>query len=115
MRKTSSTNFRNKISLEKDCGMAYTISLIGGRWKLSILGLLMDFGKLRYSEIQQKLPGISERMLNLQLRQLEHDNLVIRTSKGQVPPRVDYRLSDRGQSLRTILDCMTVWGNSNND
>jgi DNA-binding HxlR family transcriptional regulator len=108
MRKTSSTNFRNKISLEKDCGMAYTISLIGGRWKLSILGLLTDYRKLRYSELQKRLPGISERMLNLQLRQLEEDNLIVRTSTPQVPPRVDYSLSKKGQSLRAILGFYTL-------
>jgi DNA-binding HxlR family transcriptional regulator len=94
--------------------MAHTISLIGGRWKLSILGLLVDYGKLRYSELKKRLPGVSERMLNLQLRQLEEDNLIVRKSTPQVPPRVDYSLSKKGQSLRAILNSMTAWGNANN-
>jgi DNA-binding HxlR family transcriptional regulator len=113
MRKASSTNTINRQSLETECGMAHTISLIGGRWKLSILGLLLDFGKLRYSELKSGLRGISEKMLSSQLKELENDNLIIRTVHPQVPPKVEYELSEKGESLRKILKEMTIWGDAN--
>lgn len=90
--------------------MAYTISLIGGRWKLSILGLLLDYGKLRYRDIAEKLPGISDRMLVMQLRELERDGLISKQTFAQVPPRVEYELSEKGQSLQEVLRAMSHWG-----
>ena len=99
--------------LESQCGMAHTISLIGGRWKLSILGLLLDFGRLRYSELHTRLNGISEKMLSSQLKGLERDNLVVKTVHPQVPPKVEYHLSERGESLGKILKEMTIWGEAN--
>lgn len=90
--------------------MAYTISLIGGRWKLSILGLLLDYGKLRYKAIAEKLPGISDRMLVMQLKELERDGLICKHTFAAVPPRVEYQLSERGQSLQAVLHAMSHWG-----
>lgn len=113
MRKTTSTNNLNKLQLEEACGMAYTISLVGGRWKLSILGLLLDFGKLRYSELKFRLKGISERMLSTQLRELESNGLIIKTVFPQIPPKVEYELSKKGSSLQKILTEMSTWGESN--
>ena len=110
MRKFASTNTINKTQLETTCGMAYTISLIGGRWKLSILGLLLDYGKLRYRDIAEKLPGISDRMLVMQLRELERDGLISKQTFAQVPPRVEYELSEKGQSLQEVLRAMSHWG-----
>lgn len=113
MRKTTSTNTINRQLLESQCGMAHTISLIGGRWKLSILGLLLDYRKLRYRELKTALKGISEKMLSSQLKALEHDNLVVKTVYAQVPPKVEYKLSKRGESLSKILKEMTIWGDAN--
>jgi DNA-binding HxlR family transcriptional regulator len=110
MRKFASTNTINKTQLEATCGMAYTISLIGGRWKLSILGLLLDYGKLRYRDIAEKLPGISDRMLVMQLKELERDGLISKYTFAQVPPRVEYKLSEKGQSLEAVLRAMSHWG-----
>jgi DNA-binding HxlR family transcriptional regulator len=110
MRKFTSTNTVNKSLLETTCGMAYTISLIGGRWKLSILGLLVDYGKMRYKELAMRLPGISDRMLVMQLKELERDGLIIKQTFAQVPPRVEYELSDKGKSLHTVLRAMSDWG-----
>jgi DNA-binding HxlR family transcriptional regulator len=110
MRKQASTNTINKQQLEKTCGMAYTISVISGRWKLSILGFLLNEGTHRYSEIRRKLPGISERMLIAQLKELEKDGLVDRIAYPEVPPRVEYALSEKGRSLEQILNHMSAWG-----
>jgi DNA-binding HxlR family transcriptional regulator len=109
-RKLTSTNSINKIALENDCPIAYTISVIGGRWKLSILALLADRGPLRYSELKTRLGGISERMLTLQLKQLEQCGLISKKIFGEIPPRTEYQLSERGQSLQPILEQMTKWG-----
>jgi DNA-binding HxlR family transcriptional regulator len=110
VRKATSTNAVNKIALERDCPIAFTISAIGGRWKLSILALLKDHGPLRYSEIKSKLPGISERILTLQLKELEQFSLVSKKLYAEVPARSEYSLSAKGKSLETILEEMTKWG-----
>jgi DNA-binding HxlR family transcriptional regulator len=110
MRKSNSTNTINKTSLEQDCAMAFTIAKIGGRWKLSILGLLHDDEILRYSEMKSRLPGISERMLTLQLKELEGEGLISKTVYAAVPVRVEYQLSSKGKSLSPIFREMTKWG-----
>lgn len=109
-RKATSTNNLNRTRLEKDCPIAYTIAVIGGRWKLSILALLNDYGQLRYSEIRARLTGISERMLTLQLRELEEENLIVKTVYAEVPVRTVYALTEKGNTLKTILHEMTQWG-----
>lgn len=113
MRKESSSNTVNKRKIEVDCGMAYFISVVSGRWKLSILGFLLDNKKLRYSELKRKLPAISERMLIAQLKELLADGLIDRTAYPEVPPRVEYCLSEKGQSLKKILTLMSDWGEKN--
>ncbi len=113
MRKQASTNTINKLALEADCGMAYTIAVISGRWKLSILGFLLDDGLLRYSALKRKVKGISERMLIAQLKELESDGLVERIAYPEVPPRVEYRLTEKGNSLKEILVAMSEWGEGN--
>ncbi|MBE8719362.1 winged helix-turn-helix transcriptional regulator [Sphingobacterium pedocola] len=115
MRKQSSSNTINKIKLETNCGMAYTISVLSGRWKLSILGFLLDNGKLRYGELKRKVIGISEKMLINQLKELEGDGLINRIAYPEVPPRVEYELSDKGKTLENILVLMSSWGEGNTD
>ncbi len=110
MRKESSTNTLNKKQLEAECGMAYTISVVSGRWKLSILGFLLSDKRLRYSALKRKMPGISERMLIAQLKELETDGLITRIAYPEVPPRVEYELSKKGLSLKKILLQMADWG-----
>lgn len=99
--------------MEIACGMAYTISLLSGRWKLSVLGFLMDEEKLRYSELKSKMPEITEKMLAAQLKELEKDGLLERTAYPQVPPKVEYKLSPKGRSLESIFIQMTDWGERN--
>ncbi|HMP91750.1 MAG TPA: helix-turn-helix domain-containing protein [Phnomibacter sp.] len=115
MRKTNSTNTVNKKRLETDCGMAYTISVLSGRWKLSILGFLLEDGELRYSELKSRTIGVSERMLVAQLKELETAGLVERKAYPMVPPKVEYKLTEKGKSLETILMLMSEWGEKNKD
>lgn len=112
MRKENSSNTKNKKHLEAECGMAYTIAVLSGRWKLSILAFLLK-EKLRYSELKKKLPTITERMLALQLKELESDQLISRIAYAEVPPRVEYELTKKGRSLEAILTQLSEWGEEN--
>ncbi|QES90096.1 winged helix-turn-helix transcriptional regulator [Rhizosphaericola mali] len=106
-RKESSTNSQNeKYVLE--CDLAYAVCKIGGRWKIIILGKL-ESGKLRFSELRNLIDGITERMLTLQLRELEKEGLVKRTVYAEVPPRVDYELTDIAKDLIPIWRQLENW------
>lgn len=110
MRKESSTNAFNEKHIIDSCGMAYTLGLIGGRWKPAILCRLSN-KTMRYSELNRDIEGISERMLVAQLRELENDGIVERQVYPEVPPRVEYRLTSLGETLRPVLASMSDWGN----
>ena len=109
MRKENSTNTLNKKKIDEACGMAYTLSLIGGRWKPGILWRLIT-GKMRYNELRKALPDVSERILVLQLRELERDGLVKRIVYAEVPPRVEYQLTEAGLSMKPMLKSISDWG-----
>ncbi|TLD95747.1 transcriptional regulator [Helicobacter jaachi] len=89
---------------------AYTLSLIAGKYKMSILYCLFRGEVVRYNEMKRYLQGVSFKTLTNALRELENDNLIIRTEYPQIPPRVEYSLSQRGKSLIPILDAMCEWG-----
>lgn len=110
MRKQSSTNAINRDNINRDCGMAYTLSVLGGRWKPAIMFRLLR-GRMRYSELLRSIEGVSERMLVAQLRELETDGLVKRIVHAEVPPRVEYEMTESGKSTELLLDSMSVWGN----
>lgn len=112
MRKENSTNTLNKKQMEKDCGMSYTLTAIGGRWKPAILWRLTR-GKLRYSALRDSIPNVTERMLVLQLRELEKDGLIKRLVYAEVPPRVEYELTTKGNSLVPVLKSLSEWGVKN--
>ncbi|QDH79939.1 winged helix-turn-helix transcriptional regulator [Echinicola soli] len=112
MKKENSTNHLNEVYWKEHCGISHTLSLIGGRWKINILVYLLHEKKLRYSELRKRLEGISERMLIAKLKELQHDGLVHRIVYQQVPPKVEYELTDRGRSLKGILEEMEDWGES---
>lgn len=98
------------MGLNEKCGITYAIGLIGGRWKPTILWNLTLSGKLRYSELKRIIPCVSERMLVLQLRELEADGLINRIIHPVVPPKVEYELSKKGKSLKNVLETITIWG-----
>lgn len=110
MRKESSTNTMNREGIVGSCGMAYTLELIGGRWKPTILWALVKSGRLRYSELKKSIPAVSERILVLQLRELEKNGLVKRLVYAEVPPRVEYELTSDGESLIPMLKVISDWG-----
>lgn len=91
------------------CPVNATIGIIGGKYKSLILWHLLN-KTLRFSEIKKLIPAATPKMLTQQLRELEHDNLVIRTVYPVVPPKVEYHLSEYGQSIKSILVSMYEWG-----
>lgn len=109
MRKLNSSNSLNKQVIHSKCSLAYTISLIGGRWKPTILWQLLN-GQLRYNELKRSIAEVSERVLVTQLRELEADGLITRMVYPEVPPNVAYELTELGLSLRTLLMEIARWG-----
>lgn len=110
MRKPNSTNALNEKQLRDSCGMAYSLNVVGGRWKPAILCRLLH-GTMRYGELKKSIEGISERMLVAQLRELENDQVIERLVYAEVPPRVEYRLTALGQTMKPMLRAMSDWGN----
>lgn len=91
------------------CPVATTVELIGSKWKLLIIRNLLA-RPWRFNELKKDLAGISQKVLTDNLRSLEADNLITRTVYPEVPPRVEYALSELGETLRPILDSMAEWG-----
>ncbi len=91
------------------CPVATTVALIGSKWKLLILRNLMA-RPWRFNELKKDLNGVSQKVLTDSLRSLEEDGIVTRTVYPEVPPRVEYALSDLGESMRPIIDVMQRWG-----
>ena len=91
-------------------GFSYTLSLISGKYKMTILYTLMEFGVVRFNEMKRYIGGISYKTLSATLKELEADQLVHREEYPQIPPKVEYSLTDRGRSLIPILDQMCSWG-----
>lgn len=92
-------------------GFAYTLSLINGKYKMIILYTLMEFGIVRFNEMKRYICGISYKTLSSTLKEMEMDKLVLRKEYPQIPPKVEYSLTERGQSLIPILDSLCEWGN----
>ncbi|GGL22604.1 hypothetical protein GCM10011588_41990 [Nocardia jinanensis] len=86
------------------------MDVVSGKWKGLILWELENYGVRRFGELRRGLPGVSEKMLIQQLRELEEDGLVDRTAHPEVPPRVEYRLTALGRSLNTALEPLGAWG-----
>src|SRR5687768_8325268 len=93
----------------KVCPTETTLKIIGGRWKVLILWQLVS-GTRRFGELRRLVSGITEKMLTQQLRELEQDGIVHREIYREVPPRVEYSLTPRGDSLRPILEAIHCWG-----
>ena len=91
------------------CPAERTLDVIGGRWKVPILWHLLK-KTLRFSELRRALPGVTQKMLTQQLRELERAGVVRRTVYPQVPPKVEYSLTERGASLKPVVDAMCKWG-----
>lgn len=96
-----------------DTGFSYTLSLISGKYKMTILYTLMCFGVVRFNEVKRYIRGISYKTLSAALKELEADQLVHREEYPQIPPKVEYSLTPRGRSLIPILNQMCDWGEQN--
>lgn len=89
---------------------SYTMSLIDGKWKMHILFWLWKKQLLRYGELKRALGTVTHKMLSTQLKELKLDHLIIRKEYPQVPPKVEYSLSERGLTLMPVLECLCQWG-----
>ena len=96
-----------------DTGFSYTLSLINGKYKMTILYTLMEFGVVRFNEMKRYIGEISYKTLSVTLKELEADQLIYRKEYPQIPPKVEYGLTERGKSLIPILDGMCEWGSRN--
>lgn len=96
-----------------NCGFYYTLNLISGKYKMSVLYLLSRNEIIRYNELKRMIEGVSFKTLTKALKELENDDLIIRTEYPQIPPKVEYSLSDKGKSLIPILNMMCKWGVDN--
>ena len=94
----------------EDTGFHYALSLISGKHKMVILYCLMEYRVVRFNELKRYLKNISDKTLSTNLKELEADNLIIRTEYPQIPPKVEYSLSERGKSLMKVLDQLCLWG-----
>ena len=90
-------------------GIEAAFRMLEGRWKMVIIFHLFDRGVLRFSELERAIPGVSQKMLIQQLRELERDGIVGRTVYAQVPPKVEYRLTGWGQAMCPALDALLEW------
>lgn len=97
----------------EDTGFSYTLSLISGKHKMVIFYCLMEFGVVRFNELKRYLKNVLDKTLSNNLKELETDQLIIRKEYSQIPPKVEYSLSDRGKSLMNVLDLLCVWGENN--
>ena len=90
--------------------ISYTLSVVGGKWKWVLLWILYNKGVQRYGEIKKVIPYITHKMLSGQLKELEADGLIQREEYHQIPPKVEYSLTERGRTLLPILKLMSDWG-----
>ncbi len=97
----------------EDTGFSYAMSLISGKHKMVILYCLMEFEPVRFNEMKRYLGNITDKTLSNNLKELESDRLIVRKEYPQIPPKVEYSLSDRGKSLMKVLDQLCLWGEEN--
>ncbi|MBQ5345229.1 MAG: helix-turn-helix transcriptional regulator [Acidaminococcaceae bacterium] len=96
-----------------ETGYSYTLSLISGKYKPVILYCLMEYEPVRFNEMQRYLQKVADKTLSQDLKELEADNLIVRKVYPQIPPKVEYSLTERGHSLVKVLDKLCDWGNEN--
>ncbi|KRG13110.1 winged helix-turn-helix transcriptional regulator [Lederbergia galactosidilytica] len=94
----------------EECRVEDALSILVGKWKPIILLYLLQEGTKRFSELKRSMPGITQKMLTKQLRELEEEDIVERVVYPQVPPKVEYSVTEYGRSLEPILEAMHEWG-----
>lgn len=107
---TMSMREQRPINSLKDTPFGYTLSMISGKWKMVILYWLVEAQPIRYNELQRLIGTISHKTLSVQLKELENDGLITREEYPQIPPKVEYSLSEKGLSLYPLMELMCQWG-----
>ena len=100
----------NGITPRMNCAVDATMSVIEGRWKTVILCKLYMNGPMRFNQLMRSIDGVSPRILTKQLKEMESDGIILRTSYPEIPPRVEYSVTERGESLVPVLKAMADWG-----
>jgi len=103
---------RNKYNKASDCPIAATIDVIGGKWKPIIIWLLIQDVK-RFGELHRSIPGIALKVLTRQLKELEADGIINRKAYPEIPPKVEYSLSEKGKTLTGIMESLALWSRNN--
>lgn len=93
-----------------DCAVEAALAILGGKWKLKIYKAIRFNDVMRFSELRQSIGDISDKTLTAQLREMEQDNLLTRIVYPEVPPRVEYQLTDLGKSLESVFSALDAWG-----
>ena len=106
----SMEKFEKRIRSLTDTPFGYTLSMIGGKWRLVILYWLVEYETIRFNELQRKIGTITYKTLSTELKSMESVGLIIRKEYPQIPPKVEYSLSDKGRSLLPIMERMCQWG-----
>lgn len=111
----SMEKFEKRIMSLTDTPFGYTLSMIGGKWRLVILYWLVEYDAIRFNELQRKIGTITYKTLSTELKEMEADGLIIRREYPQIPPKVEYSLSEKGRSLLPIMEIMCKWGTENSE
>lgn len=106
----STRQYEGSIASLEDTPFGYTLSMIGGKWRLVILYWLAEQETTRFNELRRRIGRITEKTLSTQLKEMERDGLVIRKEYPQIPPKVEYSLSEKGRSLYPLMEAMCAWG-----
>lgn len=109
----SMEEFKGKVKKVQDTPFGYTISIIGGKWKMVIMYLLAENQTVRFNDLKRQIGAITYKTLSSQLKELEADGLVTRKEYPQVPPKVEYSLTDKAETLLPILEQLCEWGVKN--
>lgn len=94
------------------CPLRYTLSIVEGKWKFAILWIISEYEVIRYGRLKESLPSIADKTLSQQLKELESSGLIHREQYNQVPPKVEYSLTEKGKTLIPIMELMAQWGST---
>lgn len=106
-------DYKGKVKHIQDTPFGYTISVIGGKWKMVIIYLLAENEPVRFNDLKRQIGSITYKILSSQLKELEADGLVERKEYPQIPPKVEYSLTDKAQTLLPVLEELCEWGAKN--
>lgn len=107
------TEYRGKVKNIQDTPFGYTLSVIGGKWKMVIIYLLAENEPVRFNDLKRQIGAITYKILSSQLKELEGDGMVERKEYPQIPPKVEYRLTEKAKTLLPILEGLCEWGAKN--